>query len=300
MKILIAGGTGMVGIALTNLLEKEGYEVRILTRNKRIIDQVKYFYWDVDNQEIDENCFTNIDGIVNLAGEGIADKRWTDARKKALLESRVKPSKFLDNVLKEKGIKLPLLINASAIGYYGDTGSLLITEEFAPQSDDFMVKCCQYWEQVVNESTQFDRKVILRIGIVLSKKGGALPEILRSFLFRLGVYFGDGKQFYSYIHIHDLCRMILFSIQNKNVSDVYNAVSDNPVSNYEFTKTVGKVLGGFALYIPAPTFAMKLILGEMSAVVLNSNNVSNKKIKAAGFKFEFQTLENCLKSVLND
>jgi uncharacterized protein len=298
MTILIIGGTGLVGKELTKLLEYEGNTVKILTRNKAIVDNKKFFYWDVDNKILDKSAFSNVDSLVNLAGEGIADKRWTESRKKSLISSRVNTIQFLDAVLKENNLKIKTLINASAIGYYGDTGDQLLTEENQPQGNGFMIECCKGWENSVHQTAQFDRKTLLRIGIVLSKNGGALPEVLRTFLFRLGIYFGNGEQYYSYIPIDDLCRMIVFCIENEKINGVYNAVSDHPVTNYTFTKIVGKVLGKFAIYISAPAFALRLILGEMSAVILNSNNVSNQKIKAAGFQFKHNTLEEALQHVL--
>ncbi len=293
--ILIAGGTGLVGSRLQEIAEKSGYDCYILTRNPKSKNHIQ---WDIDKKQIDEQALPDIDYVVNLAGEGIADKKWTVEHKKVLLDSRTEPICLLSNWI--SGLKNPpqAFVSASGVGYYGDGG-----EKWQKETDksgtNFLAHTAKIWEEATNSiKSQGIRTTILRIGIVLSVKGGALPKITLPFKMGVGSYFGDGKMYMPWIHIDDLCKMILFALENKEVSGVYNAVSPNPATNYELTKTTGKVLGTPHILVPAPKLAIQLAMGERYQLVFTSNRASSEKIQNTGFKFEYDNLELALADVI--
>ncbi len=303
-KILITGGTGTVGTRLTALLLQKGYEVAHLSRsNKNIIPNVKNYVWDIKKGYIDPAAFENLDYIVHLAGAGVADERWTDARKKEILESRTLSTQLLYNKLKETKTPLKAFISASAIGIYGfDTGNQLLTEE-SPISSQFLADVVKKWEEevqkIVSITNQNDIRVAkLRIGIVLSDKGGALVEMAKPVRLFAGAALGTGKQCLSWIHVDDLCKMFVFAIENDNISGEYNAVGASATTNEILTKAIAKALDK-PLFLPnVPAFALNLILGEMAGMVLGGNNVSSEKIQKAGFKFDYTDLDMAVKNLL--
>ncbi len=299
-KILIAGGSGLIGKHLTELLKSEGYEVAWLSRSKQNFSDVKSYYWNPDKNEIDEAAVKNSDYIINLAGAGIADKLWTAARKKLLINSRTVPTELLINTLKNTENNVKGYFSASAIGFYGERGDQILNE-FEQPGKGFLAESTIAWENsIAKASSTKVRWVALRISVVVSKNGGALPKLLIPFLFRVGGYFGSGAQWYSWIHIDDVCRIFIHAIKNENIKGFYNAASPNNVTNLEFTKAVGKAKGGSFLYIPAPAFLLKLVMGEMSSVILNSTRVSSEKIEATGFKFNFPEIVSAIRDVLQN
>ena len=298
VKILIAGGSGLIGKHLTEMLKAEGYEVTWLSRSKQNPSNVKTYYWNPDNNEIDELAVKNSDYIINLAGAGIADKLWTSARKKLLIESRTVPTELLINTLKNTENNVKGYFSASAIGFYGERGDQILNE-FEQNGKGFLAESTIAWENsIAKASSTKVRWAALRIGVVVSKKGGALPKLLIPYLFRVGGYFGSGAQWYSWIHIDDVCRIFMHAIKNENIKGFYNAASPNNVTNLEFTKAVGAAKGGSFFYIPAPAFLLKLFMGEMSSVILNSTRVSSEKIETSGFKFNFPEIVGAVKDVL--
>ncbi len=286
--ILIAGGSGLVGSRFIELLDTSKYDINILSRNSKSKAGVNYFKWDFDTMTIAKEA-VKVDYIINLNGAGIADKRWTDSRKKLLIDSRVKSAKLIKSALEETGHRPNAYISASAVGYYGDRKNEKLFET-SSVGKGFMAECCKLWEDSASELAPFvDRLILNRIGIVLSTKGGALPKILMTKNVGVYNYFGNGNQYYSWIHIDDLCRILIHQIEDESLTGVFNAVSPNPITNKQFTQEIKDALrGNFVL--PAPTFGLRLLLGEMANVVLNSNRVYASNLEKASFKYQFSDL----------
>lgn len=301
MKVLIAGGTGLVGSRLSHFLTQKGYEVSLLSRSAHSKLPYKIFQWDVKNKTIDQKAIEWADYIINLAGAGIADQLWTKSRKKLIIDSRVDSTLLLKTAIEKAKNKPKAYISASANGYYGDRGEQVMFENSTPGKKGFLAKSVVAWEKAIDQVAQTGvRTAGLRIGIVLSTKGGAMEKMLLSFKVKVGTYFGDGSQWYSWIHVDDLCRMFIFAMENEQISGYYNAVAPNPVTNKELTQKLSEALGGSNLVVPAPSFVLKMGMGEMSSVVLNSTKVSVEKIQKAGFKFEFNEVLAAIRDLLEN
>ncbi|MEY2706024.1 MAG: hypothetical protein RL407_2086 [Bacteroidota bacterium] len=292
--ILITGGSGLVGRRLTTLLEKKGYEVAWLSRRPQ---EVHYFLWDVEQQTIDPEAIAWADAVMHLAGEGVAEKRWTEKRKKAILDSRTQSTALLYSAI-EKASKKPLaFVSASAIGYYGaDTGASLM-EENSPPGRDFLASVTVAWEKEIKkiESLQV-RCVLLRIGIVLDAQGGALAEMLKP---PVAAPLGSGAQWMSWIHLDDLANLFVFALEKTTLQGIYNAVGPNPVTNQSLTQAAASASGKPYLGIALPGFLLKLLLGEMAIIVLGGCRVSSQKIQKAGFRFEYPEVKEALKSLFS-
>ncbi len=299
MNFLLAGGSGMIGRQLSALLTKQNHKVAWLTRSK-VSQGISYeqYLWDINEKSIDINCLKGIDIIINLAGEGIADKRWTEERKKEIIESRVKSTALLFDLVKNNTNTVRKFISSSAIGFYSDRGDDLMVEECLP-ANDFLGKCCQLWE---NEVVKFKElkipEVRIRTGVVLSLKGGALPKILAPAKFGFGAALGSGKQWMSWIHIDDLCKIFIYAAENEMVNGAFNAVAPRPVTNLQFTKTMCEAIKKPFWMPNVPEFALKLAFGEMSLVVLGSTKCSAEKIEKADFNFQYPQLNLALKNLL--
>ncbi|WP_084123392.1 TIGR01777 family oxidoreductase [Aquiflexum balticum] len=295
-KILITGGSGLVGKQITGLLGKNGYEVAWLSRNPEKYKQ-KSFAWDVNEQTIDPEALLWADGIIHLAGEGVADKRWTAERKKAILQSRTQSTLLLKHAIEKSNKKPEVFVSASAVGYYGfNTGDGLIDEN-GKTGNDFLAQVVNAWEDEVEKIAEVGiRTVLLRIGIVLDSKGGALVEMLKP---PIAAPLGDGQQWMSWIAIDDLARMFLFAIENGEMKGIYNAVGPNPATNAELTKAAAKKVGKIFVGIGVPGFALKIVLGEMAQMVLGGNRVSANKILKAGFEFKYPELDEALEKIYN-
>jgi uncharacterized protein len=295
--VLIAGGTGLVGTRLSEILRDRGYKVIHLSRRQNFETEFPAYAWNVEKGTIDEAALTQADYIVNLAGAGIADKRWTASRKKLIIESRTQSTALLGRFVKEKALKIKAYLSASAIGFYGNRQDDIMTEE-SSAGNGFLVESTVAWEKYVNEiSSMGIRTIALRIGIVLTTKGGALEKMLISFWFRMAVYFGNGKQWFSWIHIEDVCNMFVWAIENEKVEGTYNAVAPNPLTNYDLTKAIADAKGGGYLMLPTPAFALHIAMGEMADVVLNSTRVSSQKIENQGFRFQFREILPALRDL---
>ncbi len=293
--VLITGGTGLIGKQLSFFLKLKGYEVRILSRNNIVDSPYKTFLWDINREYINEDAFKNLDHIIHLTGAGIANKRWSDKRKKEIIDSRVASTELLYNTVKELKIPLKTFISASATGYYGSITSETIFKETDKSATDFLGKVCQLWEQSIFKfKDQKIRTVALRTGIVLSKDGGALQKIKKPVIVTLG----NGKQYMPWIHIDDLCELYLKAIEDTRLEGPYNAVSTEYQSNNSFSKTVAKIYKRPILPIGAPKLVLKAIFGEMSTIILNGSRVSANKIKQVGFKFRYDRLDDALKNLL--
>ena len=304
--VLITGGTGMVGKHLTELLVVKGYEVIILSRKKVIARRhasISYATWDVDKQTIDKAAIEKADYIIHLAGANVTEKRWSESRKKDLVNSRTLSSKLLVTALSTIPNKVKAVVSASAIGWYGpDTATSLQKgfNEDSPADNAFLGETCRLWEHSIEPVSSLGiRLVKLRIGIVISKMGGALPEFMKPLKWGIAAILGNGNQVISWIHHEDLCRMFVFALENELLKGSYNAVSSCPVSNKELTICLAKLIKGtYFIPINVPTFVLKLMLGEMSIEVLKSATVNNYKIKNAGFTFQFPQIEAALKEEL--
>lgn len=297
--VLITGGTGLVGQALADLLLSEGYQVSFLSRKKKNIEGINVFEWDIEKQLLDKQAIETADYIVHLAGAGVAEHRWTDAYKQEILNSRIHSTQLLYKAIRQSTQKPKAFLAASAVGIYGfNSGSELVQED-SRQGNDFLAQVTQQWEQETLKIQELDiRTVIFRIGIVLSTRGGALPKMMQPIQFFAGAALGSGEQYMSWIHIEDLARMFHFALENPKLKGIYNAVGNSPVTNAEFTKTLAKVLKK-PLFLPnVPSFVLKMMLGEMSAMVLGGNKVSNKKIVESGFQYKFPDLEEALSDLL--
>lgn len=294
-KILITGASGLVGSRLTNLLLEAGHEVVHLGRTKKS-GRVKTFTWNIQEGIIDDEAFNGVDAVVHLAGAGVADKRWTPKRKLEILESRTQSTALLARYL-EKHQQVKTVVSASAIGYYGFG---LTDHEFTEASNpgnDFLAQVVKAWEGEVDK-IENRRTVKLRIGIVLSDKGGALKEMMTPIRLNVGAVLGTGNQFISWIHIDDLCRMFIKALEDNAMQGVYNATGPYAVTNREFTKAIAKKIDK-PLWLPAvPSFILKLMIGEMADLILNGSVVSSSKIQKAGFSFRFPTIETALNDLL--
>ena len=306
--VLITGGTGLVGTAVKTLLEGKGYEVILVSRSKMAVKGQAH--WDIDAGTIDSKAIAAADYIIHLAGAGVADKRWSTARKQEILDSRTKSSALLVKALHETPNKVKAVISASAIGWYGpdqNNGDNHIAArgfiETDPSYPDFLGTTCAAWEASIapvtsNEPGLQKRLVCLRTGIVLSKQGGALKEFLKPLAVRMAAVLGNGKQMISWIDVRDLAKMFVYAIEQENLSGSYNAVAPSPVSNKTLTQTLAKVLyGKFYITTYVPSFILKIMLGEMSIEVLKSTTVSAQKIQNAGFVFDYPEITKSLSSL---
>jgi len=294
--VLIAGGSGLIGQRLSQLLEKKGYNIIFLSRQKK--SDKRYFQWDASKGTIDASAIQKADYVINLAGAGIVDKRWTTKRKKILIESRTQTASLLKDSF-EKIKKPKAYLSASAIGFYGNRGDQWLTETSEPQPQDFLSECTMAWEDAAKTIMDLNiRTAIFRIGIVLSAKGGALPEMI--FPMKLGarVSFGNGKAYYPWVHIDDVCNMFIWALENEKVAGIFNAVAPEPLMVKDLAKAIQKARGGIALPVPAPSFALRLIMGEMADMLLNSARVSSEKILKHGFKYTFDDIDEALLDIL--
>jgi len=294
-KVLITGGSGLIGQRLTTRLQEKGYEVVHVSRTARSEPVVTYA-WDIADSKLDPTVFEGVDHVVHLAGAGVADKSWSASRKQEIMNSRVKGTQLLLDAMDWPAKKPKTLISASAIGFYGDAGTELCREEDSAGTG-FLAAVCQQWENAARPAGAFTRHCTIRIGIVLSEKGGALPKMMLPFKLFAGSVLGSGKQMMSWIHLDDLCDMIVFLIEKEDCQGVYNAVAPIPVAHYRFMKALGSTMKR-PLWMWVPGFALKLVLGEMATTVLASQFVSNEKIQQAGFHFEYDNVYKALKQVL--
>ncbi|MCW5911641.1 MAG: TIGR01777 family oxidoreductase [Cyclobacteriaceae bacterium] len=293
-KILITGASGLVGPHLTGMLLQKGYPVVHVGRTKRA-GKIPAFVWDVSKGELDAAALEGVDAIINLAGAGVADKRWTESRKREILESRTKSSALLYKTLASARHNVTTVVSASAMGYYG-FGEKIFTEESKPGSD-FLATVTKQWEEETDKINDLSIRVVkLRIGIVLSDKGGALAEMAKPVRWGVGSPLGNGSQYLSWIHIDDLCSMFIKAVDDETMQGVYNAVSGNWVTNKEMTQAIGKVLNRPVWLPNVPGFVLKLMLGEMANLVLLGSRVSADKIKQTGFELQYTKLEEALKS----
>lgn len=295
--ILITGANGMLATYLSKILESK-YSIRYLTRK---VNKENEYLWDIQNNYIDPNALKDIDTIIHLAGAPIAGKRWTDVRKREIISSRVDGANLILNELKKQNLSVGSFISASAVGYYGATTSDNVFDEESDNGNDFLSDVCRKWEEVAIEfkSCQLANRVaILRCGVILSSSGGALSKIALPIKFGVGSALGNGKQYMPWIYIKDLCDMFKMVIENKKISGVFNAVAPQDTTNYELTKSIGKVLKRPIIFPGIPKFVLRIMLGEMSIMLLEGSRVSSEKIINAGFDFTYSDLDLALEDLL--
>jgi uncharacterized protein (TIGR01777 family) len=296
--VLIAGGSGSVGQHLTPYLQDLGYTVKILSRNQeRCTRDESFIHWNSADNIFDIGDFVP-DHVINLSGAGVADQKWTKQRKKIIINSRTESTEFLIHNLTRRGIKLKSFVSASAVGYYGDTGNNIASEEDEPHNHEFLSEVCEQWEEAAMPASALtDNLSILRISTVLTKDAGALDKMAKTIPFGMANYLGSGKQYLPWIHIKDLVGFIQHCMSNKMEHTVYNTAAPEEHTNYEFTDILRKVVNKKALLMPAPSFSIKLLFGEMSRVVLNSTKVTTDRITNSGYTFYFPDLTSALQDI---
>lgn len=295
--ILLTGATGMLGKELIKSLLETGYRVSILSRKPAQISNVKVFLWDVDKKQIDVRCLEGVDKIIHLAGENIAREKWTEKRKKAIIDSRVLSARLLFDTLSAQANQVKHFISAAAVGYYGDRDEEILTEE-SPAGKDFMADCCTQWELAADQFKTLGLRVLkIRTGVVLSKDDGALPQMSVPIKLFVGAPLGTGKQWIPWIHHRDMTQIYLHVIKDGSLEGTYNACAPFPVTNKTLTKALAKQLHRPVWPFAVPEAVMKAILGEMSAVVLNSTNTSAQKLLSTGFIFSYTQLEDALSDI---
>jgi uncharacterized protein len=297
MIIAVTGSTGLVGSALVTALEARGHLVRRLVRGN-INDGDHEIRWNPDQGEIDAAELNGIDGVVHLAGENIAGGRWTESFKRRILESRIKGTRLLAETLAGLEMKPSVLVSASAIGYYGNRHDEEV-DELAPSGNGFLAEVCREWEAATEPAHDAGIRVVkLRIGPVLSPKGGALAKMLTPFKLGLGGVIGSGRQYFSWIALDDLVSAIVFAVENESLVGPVNAVAPGAITNREFTKTLGSVLGRPTIF-PMPAFLARLAFGEMAdEMLLGGARVAPHELIKAGFPFEYPQLEPALRHLL--
>ncbi len=304
-RVLISGGTGTIGKSLVPQLIKAGYQVILLTRKKPVwqdTDQCCYRHWNPNGEAMDASLLEGVHTIINLAGSGVMEKRWTTTFKAEILQSRVRAAEWLIDGLKKHNHQVRTWINASAIGWYGPDreSKRPFVETDAPYSD-FLGNTCVAWEKSCDAVESMGIRVAkLRIGIVLSAHGGAFAEFVKPLRFRIAPILGTGQQKISWIHVQDLCGIILHLMQHEKLNGVFNAVAPNPVTNRELMLTLANMLHG-KVFIPirVPAFVLKIMLGESSIEILKSTTVSAEKILKSGYVFQYSKLETSIPSLIN-
>lgn len=294
MKVLITGANGLVGSALALFLVAKGHEVVRLSRSQGD----GCVQWDPDQEKIDESALAGVNAVVHLAGANVAGGRWSAARKREILESRVCPTRFLVDVLGRMPDPPSVLVSASASGFYGETGDREADED-APPGEGFLANVCQQWEAEANRASEFGVRVInLRTGVVLTSKGGALARLLPVFRVGLGGPAGNGRQWMSWISMDDLLAIILHVLLRPEWKGPVNAVSPSPVKNADFSATLGRVLGRPSA-MSTPAFVLKAMFGEMAReTILASSRLRPRRLIDSGFQFQHNTLEPALRHVL--
>jgi uncharacterized protein len=304
--VLITGGSGMIGKALTTHLIDKGYYVIVLTREapteKPVKSNMEYAFWNIKTQSIDIDAVQKADHIIHLAGAGVVEKKWTDAYKAEIKESRTESSKLIISTLKNNPNKVKTVVSISAIGWYGgDIEGEKAFIETDPADNSFLGNTCLLWEKSIEPVEAINKRlVILRAGIVLSNTGGAFIEFKKPVRLGIAGILSTGKQVVSWIHIDDLCRLFIYVIENEKLSGSYNAVAPEPVTNKTLTIELAKKMNGkFFIPIHVPSFVLKIMLGDRSIEVLKSATVSCAKIKQTGFTFLFPTIDMALQQLCN-
>jgi uncharacterized protein (TIGR01777 family) len=298
MKVIVTGSTGMVGTDLCAQLQADGHEVARLVRRPAAVDNE--IQWNPADGTIEADKLEGCDAIIHLAGENIAGRRWSDAFKSKIRDSRVKGTRLLAEAVAGLNSPPSVVVCASAIGYYGDRGEEVMLEDSLP-GDDFLANICQEWERAADPlRSRGIRTVHLRIGVILSSKGGALAKMLFPFKMGVGGVIGDGRQYMSWVSLDDAIGALMHCMNRTDLQGPVNGTSPNPATNREFTKTFGKVLNRPTI-LPMPAFVAKLAFGEMGqALMLASTRVVPKKLQDTGYQFRYSNLEDAIQQAVHE
>ena len=308
MQVVIAGGTGIIGRALAPGLAEDGHNVIVLSRNPDTAksassDSVRYVQWDTGDLGAWSELVDGSDVVINFAGDNLAGdrflpSRWTGAKKQILRKSRLETGAAIANVIAAAKVKPRALIQASAVGYYGPRGNEKVAET-EPAGDDFLANLCLEWEESTRQvEEQGIRRVILRTGIVLTSEGGPLPRLLKQFQLFAGGSFGRGDQYWPWIHIEDVASAIRFLVENEEATGPFNITSPTPVTNKQFSESLSTVLNRPSFW-PIPAFAMKILVGEVSIIVLEGQRAIPAKLTELGYEFKYAELGSALEDILS-
>jgi uncharacterized protein (TIGR01777 family) len=297
--VLITGGSGLIGRYLTTALLSEGYAVSHLSRNTGAYGKVRVFRWNPDKKTADPGIFEGVDYLIHLAGANIGDKCWTKKRKEEIVTSRAENARFLHKLISEGRIALKGYITASATGYYGSFTSERIFTEEDPPSEDFLGTTCRLWEEGADLFADMGiRTVKIRTAVILEKSDGALSKMMKPAKFGLVVRLGNGKQYFPWIHINDLCNIYLMALKDQNMSGAYNAVAPEHINHNDLVRTMAGIMDKPFFLPPVPAGIIRLLMGEMSDIVLKGSRISCEKIIKAGYTFQFDKLDAALKNVI--
>ncbi len=298
-KVLISGGSGMIGRYLTSLLLAEGFNVCHLSRKQDQFGKVRVFRWNPGKDIIDPVILDGVNHIIHLAGANIGQKRWTRKRKKEIIASRVDSAKLLHKAMLENGIDLKTFVSSSATGYYGSVTSEHIFTEEDPPADDFLGTTCRLWEEAAYMfETSGIRTVKIRTSMVLKKSDSALTKLMAPSKYGILPVMGNGRQYMPWIHISDLCNIYLNALKNDEMKGAYNAVAPQHITFHEFMRTVASAMERKGIYLPVPSVLLKTTLGEMADILLKGSRISSRKIMETGFQFTFDSLEKALKDLV--
>lgn len=299
-KVLISGGSGFIGSHLISLLSKKGYEIAVLSRGSKKSDlpNVEFFHWDIKKKEIDSKALKNVNYVINMAGANIGSERWTEDRKKTIINSRTESTNFLYESVAEKSPELKCVISASAVGYYGTFNSEKTLTEEDPNGNDFLAEVCRQWEESARQFEKIGaRVVLLRQGPVLGKEGEIYQRMAGFAKWGINTAVGSGKQYLPWIYIDDLTKLYLFAMEHSTMTGAFNAVSGIDTNMNDFAKVLAHSLKKPVLTPNAPAFVIKMLFGELSQSLLEGSKVSNKKLEKEGFEFKFKNLEEVLDKI---
>jgi uncharacterized protein len=296
VRVVLAGGSGFLGGALASALKTQRHSIAILTRHPKPGTQDQIAWVPDGTAGAWAQHLEGAEAIVNLAGEGIADRRWTAARKRALRDSRILPTRSLVVAMRRLSAPPSVFVSQSGINYYGPRGSEL-TSESTPAGSDFLASLCVEWEQEAEQASSMTRVVVLRTSPVLNSSGGVLGKMLLPFRLGLGGPFGDGSQYMPWIHMKDWLDLLISLLATDRARGAFNATAPGPVTNREFARTLGKVLGRPAL-IPVPAFALRMMVGELAEILLTGQRAMPIRAEEMGFRFTFNQLEPALENLL--
>lgn len=297
--VLITGASGLIGTALSKALLSSGHTVHHLGRSPSEAGVARTYIWDPPNGRIDRAALSGVTHIVHLAGAGIADKRWSQARVRALIDSRTVTAQLLLRAAHEHGSRIDAFVSAAGIGYYGAVTSQHVFTESDPAAQDTIGRISAQWEEVVNEWSTFTRLVKLRTPVVLAREGGALPKLAAPVRYGVGSPLGSGRQWMPWIHIEDLVALYMKALFDPSMSGAYNASADEHVTNADFMRTLARVLQKPYFMPNVPAFVLKLALGEMAEILLQGSRVSNERLKIAGYRFMHHRIEAALNELLS-
>ena len=298
--VLLTGGSGLIGRYLTSALLAEGYTVSCLSRKGGSGGKVRVFKWDPEKKLVDRGAFEGVDYLIHLAGANIGEKRWTRKRKEEIVNSRAATAGFLHEIISENKIKLKAFITASATGYYGSVTTDKIFTEEDPPSDDFLGTTCRLWEKGADLFSRMGiRTVKIRTAAVLEKNDSALSKLMKPARFGLAIRLGNGKQYFPWIHIDDLCKIYVRAVKDEKMYGAYNAVAPEQTISDDFIRTMAAVMGIPFFLPPVPAWILRAVLGEMSDIVLKGSRISCGKIIKAGYIFRFASLDSALKNVIS-